>query len=140
MKIKSTVLLIAITAVLSSKLIAADLTYGAVKQSLRNGETTQREVITEFGSPDNMVSDSKGELWIYDKVSNETVTNRESSQKSKSSGAFATIGIVGGNSNTGEGQSSSTTSVERTTKTITVILEFDRNGILVDHSIRTSKF
>jgi hypothetical protein len=119
---------------------ASELSYGALKEKLVEGKTTQRDVIKEFGSPDNMVRDPSGEVWIYDKVSNETKVTDEYQGTSNNSGVHATIGILGGGNKSHEANSKRQSTIVRTTKTLTVILEFNKEGILEKYNVRKSKF
>lgn len=99
----------------------SNLTPGMVKTTITKGETTQNEIMKLFGAP-NIVTKSKSgnEVWTYDKVSIE----------SGSSGAYGTIvvaGIAGGKSST-------------STKTFTLMIEFDENDVVKDYSYRSSSF
>jgi len=85
------------------------------------GQTTQNEILEVFGAPNIMTKNkSDNEVWTYDKMSIET----------SSSEGYGTI-IIGG-------VSGSRGSVS--TRTFTLIIEFDDNGIVRDYSCRSFAF
>jgi uncharacterized protein YcfL len=97
------------------------LTPGMVKKEIIKGVTTQNEILEVFGAP-NIITKSKSgnEVWTYDKVSVEKGT----------SDVYGTILIVGG-----VGSRSSIS-----TKTFTLMIEFDDKNIVKDFSYRSSAF
>jgi hypothetical protein len=100
------------------------ITIGLVKKHIHIGSTKQEDVISTFGSPNNIILRDGRELWIYDRMKVETNSNTNSS--------FASILILGAkNSNT------STSTVVRN---ITVMIEFDKNGIVEDLRVRTGGY
>jgi len=113
------------------------LSYGMIKKLLKVGQSTQGDVLKNFGSPNNMTYESGGgELWIYDQVVTET-----SHSTNGSSGGLG-LGIGGGNNGAVggilggvSGYSSNTTS-SSSIRTLTVILEFNKDAILSDISAR----
>ncbi len=113
-----------------------DISYGALKMHLEEGVSTQRDVIKLFGSPDNMMMDSKGELWTYDRVTRTSTTTDNSANESNT--VSGSIIILGGNTSDSNRKAQSTTS--SSTKTITAILEFDKDGVLIKYSVRISKY
>ncbi len=113
-----------------------DISYGALKMHLEEGVSTQRDVINLFGSPDNMMMDSKGELWTYDRVTRTSTTTDNSANESNT--VSGSIIILGGNTSDSNRKAQSTTS--SSTKTITAILEFDKDGVLIKYSVRISKY
>jgi len=109
------------------------LTYGSIKKHLKVNKTTQADVLAKFGSPNNMTITSQGtELWIYDKIR----TEFSGSANSGRIGGYIGIGIAGAGGNTSSSYSASTQS----TKTLTVILEFNKNNLLIDYSARTGRY
>lgn len=113
-----------------------DISYGALKMYLEEGVSTQRDVIKLVGSPDNMMMDSKGELWTYDRVTRTSTSTDDSANESRTVGG--SIIILGGSTTDSNSRTQSTTS--SSTKTITAILEFNKEGVLTKYSIRTSKY
>ena len=113
-----------------------DISYGALKMHLEEGVSTQRDVIKLFGSPDNMMMDRQGELWTYDRVTRTSTTTDNSANESNTVGG--SIIILGGSTSDSNRKAQSTTS--SSTKTITAILEFDKDGVLIKYSVRTSKY
>ena len=96
------------------------LTPGMSKAYIVPGKTTQAEVMELFGPPDLMTRKEGGEVWTYDKVSQE-VTKSE---------GYLTILIAGKSS---ESRSSST-------KTIMLIVYFDANDVVTDYKLSASRF
>ena len=97
------------------------LTAGMVKQKITKGVTTQNELLKVFGAPNIITKNKSGnEVWTYDKVS---------ADKSFEDGYWNVIvgGASGGRSST-------------TTKTFTLMIEFDTNDIVKDFSYRSSTF
>ena len=100
------------------------ITYGMVKKHITVGSTSQADVVKLFGSPDNMVMKKQQEMWIYDRFRVEA--------SSSSSSGYGTLILLGGMS----GRSSSSTRTE----TLTVIIEFDKSGIVEDYSMRVGGY
>ena len=98
-----------------------NLTAGMAKTKIVNGVTTQPELLEIFGSPNIITKNKSGnEVWTYDKVAME---------QSNKDGYWNAL-VAGG------GGSKQTTS----TKTFTLMIEFDDNNIVKDNSYRTSQF
>jgi len=117
------------------------LTYGALKKHLKVGSTTQGDVLKMFGSPNNMTLSSGGtEIWVYDKIRTEMSSN--SSRNSVGGIAGGGFGVGSGAVGAGIGGSSvnSSSGVVSSTETLTVLMEFDKNSILTDYSIRTGRY
>jgi len=104
--------------------ISNSLTYGMAKKHIKNGETTQADVIQLFGSPDNMVMKNGKEMWIYDRFRVETETN--------SSSGYGTILLAGGSTNSSRNSTY--------TKTITIIIEFDSDSVVEDFNMRVGGY
>jgi hypothetical protein len=97
------------------------LTVGMVKKEIIKGVTTQDEILKVFGAPNIITKTKSGnEVWTYDKVSVETGT----------SDIYGTLIIVGG-----VGSKTSTS-----TRTFTLMIEFDDKGVVKDYSYRSSAF
>lgn len=115
----------------------SEITYGLIKRDLVVGQSTQEDVIRKFGSPNNMVYHGKsGELWIYDHVQTESTSQIETSRSGLSVGGLAGnssggVGVAGGMQN-----STSMARNTSTVRTLTVILDFNEKGVLVDISAR----
>lgn len=98
-----------------------NLTPGMAKTKIIKGKTTQNEVLEVFGAPNIVTKNRSGkEVWTYDKVSVETGT----------SDVYGTILIAGG-----AGSRSSTS-----TRTFTLMVEFDENSVVKDFSYRSAAF
>ena len=127
MKTTSLVLLLACLTVLStgcqkeSRTQGSNLTPGMAKTKITNGVTTQSEILEVFGAPNIITKNKSGnEVWTYDKVAMD---------KSNKEGSW-TILLAG------ESSGNQTTS----TKTFTLMLEFDDDDIVKDSSYRASQF
>ncbi len=103
----------------------SELTHGNVQMNLKVGETTQTEVLEVFGAPNiTSIDGSEREVWTYQRHA--TVS------QSQSRSGYFTIILVGG----GGGRSSS----QQSSRTITLIIKFDANGVVSDFNSRTSNF
>jgi len=113
------------------------LSYGMVKKALKPGESTQADVLKLFGSPTNMTYQSNGnELWVYDRAFHESYVDSDSSSSNAGLGVGAaknSLGAIAGIG--GSGSSISNRSISRTS-VLTVILEFNGQGLLTDLSAR----
>jgi len=103
---------------------AQNLTVGKVQGEIRVGMPAS-DVATILGSPNIVTTDEKRrEVWIYDKVSSESVQTSNS--------AYGTLLIVGGR--TVQGRSSSTQ------RTLTVVIKYDEEKKVRDFSYNYSQF
>lgn len=101
------------------------LTQGNVQLNLQVGTTTKAEVLEKFGSPNITTRDGGGqEVWSYQRMA--TVS------QSSSSSNYWTIVLAGG-SRSAEGFS-------QTSRTMTLIIKFDRRDVVSDFRSRTSDF
>lgn len=99
----------------------SNLTPGMAKAKIIKGQTSQNEILDIFGAPNIITKNKSGnEVWTYDKVSIDT----------SSSEGYGTIIIAG----IGGGRSSAST------RTFTLMIEFDDNDIVKDYSYRSSAF
>ncbi len=100
-------------------------THGNVQMTLKNGETTQLEVLEKFGAPNITTLDSKQhEVWTYQKAA--TVS------KKKTRNGYGTLIILSGGTETiGFSQSS---------KTMTLIIKFDENKVVKDFKSMSTNF
>jgi len=103
---------------------ATNLTVGKVQGEIRVGMPAS-DVATILGAPNIVTTDEKRrEVWIYDKVSSESVETSNS--------AYGTLLIIGGR--TAQGQSSTTQ------RTLTVVIKFDEEKKVRDFSYNYSQF
>lgn len=113
------------------------LSYGMIKRDLVVGQSTQEDVIKKFGSPNNMVYKGKGgELWIYDQIQTESTSQVDASRSGVTVGGYA--GGAGGGAGVLGGVQNSNSVMKNTSsiRTLTVILEFNEKGVLLDVSAR----
>lgn len=97
-----------------------------LKETLKEGKTSQTEVVQTFGAPDITTEDTtKNDVWIYSKHKN------ESSSNGISAGALAflpgMLSLVGGAVDADKSESSS--------KTVTLTLLFDKNKKLKSYQL-----
>jgi hypothetical protein len=99
----------------------SNLTPGMAKSKIIKGQTTQNDILEIFGPPNIVTRNKSGnEVWTYDKVSVETGT----------SDVYGTLLIVGG-----AGSRTSTSS-----RTFTLMIDFDDTNVVNDFSYRSSSF
>jgi outer membrane protein assembly factor BamE (lipoprotein component of BamABCDE complex) len=100
-------------------------TTGNVQLSLKQGVSTQAEVLEKFGPPNIAAVDSTGnDLWTYQKFA--TVT-----QSSGQCGYFWLV-VVGGNTGT--------SGLEQTQKTMTLIIKFDQDKKIKEFKSMSTNF
>jgi len=99
----------------------SNLTAGMVKTKIVKGQTTQNEILEVFGAP-NVVTQNKtgNEVWTYDKVSMEQ----------SGSDAYGTLILVG----------TAKAKVSSSTRTFTLMIEFNKNNIVEEYSYRSAAF
>jgi outer membrane protein assembly factor BamE (lipoprotein component of BamABCDE complex) len=116
--------------------VGNELTVGTVQKEIRVG-MSGAEVAAVLGSP-NIVStdEERREVWIYDKISTDTVY-------STSSGGLSAL-ILGGGADVGGVAAGSTGraagAASTTQKTLTVIIKFDADKKVRDFAYHASKF
>lgn len=111
----------------------SNLTPGMAKRTLIVGETSQQEVLQVFGAPNIVTKNKSGnEVWTYDKVSSESAA-------SNIAGAGGVIGLPG-TTPAGGGMTAGATRSSSSTRTITLIIEFDENDVVKEYSYRSSEF
>jgi outer membrane protein assembly factor BamE (lipoprotein component of BamABCDE complex) len=116
------------------------MTVGVVQKEIRKGQS-QAEVVAALGSP-NMVTKDRddNETWVYDKIATEASYSNSSVGVGGAAGAGAflsptlLLGGVGANYSRSAGASSSTQ------RTLTVIIKFDKRGLVDSFSYHSSKF
>ncbi|MHB9138651.1 MAG: hypothetical protein ACYC4Q_04520 [Victivallaceae bacterium] len=100
-------------------------TTGNAQLSLKQGVTTQAEVLEKFGAPNIATVDSTGnDLWTYQKYA--TVT------QSSGQGGYFWLVIVGGNT--------VTSGLEQTQKTMTLIIKFDQDKKVKEFKSMSTNF
>ena len=99
----------------------SNLTPGMAKTKIIKGQTIQKEILDVFGPPNIVTKNKSGnEVWTYDRVSVE----------SSASDAYGTIIIAG----VASGRASTST------RTFTLMIEFDEKDVVKDYSYRSSAF
>jgi len=100
-------------------------TSGNVSLTLQKGVTTQAEVLEAFGAPNVVTQGSdESEEWVYQK--NATVS------KSNTSNSFATILLLGG--------SRSSSGFEQSSRTMTLIIRFDKSKKVIGFKSLATSF
>ena len=103
---------------------SSELTFGTAKKNIKPGITKQEEIVSIFGSADNLVMRDGKETWIYDRLQVETSTSSE--------GNFINLLIVGANNRT--------SNVTTRTKNLTLIIKFDAKRIVEDFNVRSGGY
>ncbi|ABD27266.1 hypothetical protein Saro_2830 [Novosphingobium aromaticivorans DSM 12444] len=113
------------------------LTHGMVQMTVRVGVTTQAEILETFGGPNITSIDGTGqEMWVYDRQA--TVSTDSSSGFSIGMLLGAGGGSVGGGAGLGFGKKKSKS--EQTSRSMTLIIKFDKNRVVSDFRSRSSSF
>ena len=100
------------------------LTVGKVQKEIHTG-MSQADVAEVLGSPNIVSKDStEQEVWIYDKMATEAAYSHSS--------GFGTILLLGFNRSAGAESHSQ--------RTLTVIIRFNKNGLVESFSYHASKF
>lgn len=113
------------------------LTHGMVQMTLKVGQTTQAEIIENFGGPNITTIDGTGqEMWVYDRHA----TVSYDKQSGFSIGLFAGGGGggVGGGGGLGFGSKKSKSSTN--SRAMALIIKFDANKVVSDFKSRSSSF
>jgi len=103
---------------------SSELTFGTAKKHIKPGVTKQEEIVSIFGSADNLVMRDGKETWVYDRLQVETSTSSE--------GNFINLLIIGANNRT--------SNVTTRTKNLTLIIKFDAKGIVEDFNVRSGGY
>lgn len=99
----------------------SNLTAGMVKKTIIKGVTTQNEILKVFGAPNIITKNKSGnEVWTYDTIS---------VVKSGEEGYWNVVvgGVSGGRSSA-------------STRTFTLMIEFDNNEVVKECNYRASAF
>ncbi len=103
----------------------SSLTHGQVQLTLKKGKTTKLEVLETFGSPNITTYDASGrEVWTYQKHA--TIAKSEAKE------SFGTIILFGA--------SKSVAGFEQSSKTMTLIIKFDKKDRVYDFRSRFTSF
>lgn len=123
----------------------SSLSYGSVTATVKNGVTTQSDLLNLFGGPNISTTDAAGvETWVYERTTSSSDT--AGAQDSKNLEAFFGAGGAGGPIAIGGGVAGGTRSsndVRRTTssvRTLTVVVKFNPDKTVKDCSVRASYF
>ncbi len=96
------------------------LTPGMVGTYIKSGVTTQAEMMETFGPP-NLVTHKKGcVVWTYDKISSE----------SSAGGGFWSLLFAG----------SSSSHARRSSRSVMLVVYFDKDGVVKDYRLSATKF
>lgn len=99
-------------------------TSGQVSLTIKRGVTKQAEVAKVFGAPNIVQQSAQGSVWIYQK-------NAEVSRSTANSSYF-TILLMGSQSNN--------SGFEQSSKTMTLIIHFNKKGIVTNFKSLTTNF
>jgi outer membrane protein assembly factor BamE (lipoprotein component of BamABCDE complex) len=112
------------------------MTVGKVQREIRIG-MSGAEVAQVLGSP-NIVStdEERREVWIYDKIATDRVYS-----ESRGGVSALILGWGGGVAGAASGNVSSSAGASSTSqRTLTIIIKFDKEGIVRDFAYHTSRF
>ena len=125
-----------VTIVCVSHLVDAknsNLTFGMVKKYVVEGETSQTEILNIFGAPNIMTRNKSGEeVWTYDKI------GVDSSSVAGGIGGGIGLPAAGGLAGVGGGVGGSSSSTG--SRSMTVMITFDKNDIVKDYAVMSQKF
>jgi hypothetical protein len=112
------------------------MTVAAVQREIQLG-MSGAAVLSALGSP-NIVSTDKNrqEVWVYDRVSTETVYSNSGT------GLLSLIGASAGSAAGGvlPSHEQNAGATRRSQKTLTIIIKFDENELVRDYSYHSSRF
>ncbi len=116
------------------------MTVGKVQREIRVGMPGS-QVAEVLGSPNMVTTDEKRrEVWVYDKISTDTVYSSSSGGVSSLflGGGLVGDGVLGGAG--GAGVRGNAGAVSTNQRTLTVIVKFDEAGLVRDFAYRSSSF
>ncbi len=115
------------------------LTVGTVQREIRVG-MTGADVAGVLGSPNIVTKDDLGEVWVYDRISTDTVYSTSSGGVSAlilGAGVTGTTGLAGGGS-TGYNRGAGAVSTRQ--RSLTIIIKYDNQGRVRDFAYHASSF
>jgi outer membrane protein assembly factor BamE (lipoprotein component of BamABCDE complex) len=113
------------------------LSYGMVTSKVKKGVTTQQEIVELFGAPNITTLTSEGEeSWVYEYTSTSSETKETSVSASKRFDVFFGLGLYGSKS----GEEEKRITVDRSIRTLTVIIKFKLDKTVAEYSARASYF
>ena len=113
------------------------LSYGMVTSKVKKGITTQQEILDLFGAPNITTITSEGEeSWVYEYTSTSSDTKVSEISKAKQFDLFFGLGL---HRNKIEDEKKRIT-IERSIRTLTVIIKFNPKKTVLDYSARASYF
>ena len=103
-----------------------------VKENLKRGVTTKKEVVKAFGAPNILTEDKDGETWTYQKE------NSSSKENELTTGliSFLPIPIAPTLAGVINESTNSTTS----SNSYNLYVDFNRKGVVKDYSVRRTAF
>jgi hypothetical protein len=114
------------------------LSYGAVTSTVKKGVTTQEEIVRLFGPPNiTTVNASGDEVWVYDRISNTSQQNGSSEARFN---AFFGLKTADTKEATATANATSAQTSTLSTRTLTVIVNFDSTKKVKDYSARATQF
>jgi outer membrane protein assembly factor BamE (lipoprotein component of BamABCDE complex) len=115
-----------------------EMTLGIAQREIKVG-MSQADVAAALGSPNIVSKDSEGdEAWIYDKIATEVTYSKDTGGASAGGATFVPGWILG---LTGSADYRKSAGAKATTqKTLTVVIKFDKQGLVKNLSYHASKF
>jgi hypothetical protein len=120
------------------QVLQSSLTPGMAKKMIREGATSQAEIMKSFGPPNMVMKKSgKGEVWTYDKISVIKENNGYSVGSMLFGGTLSPVNSVGGGT-TGFNVNGRTET--NSVRTITILIEFDTNEVVQKYELMATSF
>lgn len=133
------------------------LTPGMAKKHIKIGTTSQTDVMSMFGPPNMITSTADGgEMWGYDRISTETIQSTMVTADGATGsinawggagfigaigrGVGGIIGGLGGSKTSAYGSASKQGRETQTTKTIFLLVYFDKDGKVTNTKLSATKF
>jgi outer membrane protein assembly factor BamE (lipoprotein component of BamABCDE complex) len=108
------------------------LTPGMVSKQVVRGKTTQADIMEIFGPPDLVTMKNEYEMWGYDKVSREVAYTAFG--LGLGGGGAVGAGGIGGLGGLSTGYST------QSTKTLFLLIYFDKNLVVSDYKLSATRF
>jgi hypothetical protein len=119
---------------------ASALSYGAVTSQVVKDKTTQADLIQLFGGPSIATTDNDGvETWVYQRSLSVTDVSSRNENWQAAAGLSVFFGHASGNVQGGGGQSTASSSVATSFRSLTVVVKFNPNKTVKDYSVRASE-
>jgi hypothetical protein len=110
----------------------SSLTAGMVSKQVIRGKTTQADIMEIFGPPDLVTMKNEYEMWGYDKISREAAYTAFGA--GLGGGGAVGAGGLGGLAGVKTGYST------QSTRTLFLLIYFDKNNVVNDYKLSATRF